>query len=65
MSPAIVTYSSSSGSSGSSEFNPAMKDLRRSSSQNSISSSFQSNVYANVWKVSLKTNRLNQGTLVI
>ena len=49
----LMTYSSSSGSTGSNDFIPGMKDLRRSSSQISLSSSIQSNVYANVWKVSL------------
>ena len=56
----LMTYSSSSGSTGSNDFIPGMKDLRRSSSQISLSSSIQSNVYANVWKVSLlklKTGR--------
>ena len=53
ISSSLITYSSSSGSSGSNEFIPGMKDLRRSTSQNSVPSSFQSNVYANVWKVSL------------
>ena len=53
VSPALMTYSSSSGSSGSNEFISGIKDLRRSSSQISLSSSIQSNVYANVWKVSL------------
>ena len=51
-----MQYSSSSGSSSSNEFIPAIKDikdLRRSASQTSLSSS-QSNVYANVWKVSRK-----------
>ena len=51
----LMTYSSSSGSTGSNDFIPGMKDLRRSSSQISLSSSIQSNVYANVWKVSLLT----------
>ena len=51
--PALMTYSSSSGSSGSNELVSSIKDLRRSASQNSLSSSFQSNVYANVWKVGL------------
>ena len=56
ISPALMQYSSSSGSSSSNEFIPAIKDikdLRRSASQTSLSSS-QSNVYANVWKVSRK-----------
>lgn len=56
----LMTYSSSSSSTGSNDFIPGMKDLRRSSSQISLSSSIQSNVYANVWKVSLlklKTGR--------
>lgn len=53
MSSSLMTYSSSSGSSGSNDFIPGMKDLRRTGSQNSLSSSFQSNVYANVWKVSI------------
>lgn len=53
MSSSLMTYSSSSGSSGSNDFLPGMKDLRRTGSQNSLSSSFQSNVYANVWKVSI------------
>jgi len=51
--PALMTYSSSSGSSGSNELVSSIKDLRRSASQNSLSSSFQSNVYANVWKALL------------
>lgn len=49
----LMTYSSSSSSTGSNDFIPGMKDLRRSSSQISLSSSIQSNVYANVWKVGL------------
>lgn len=49
----LMTYSSSSGSTGSNDFIPGMKDLRRSSSQISLSSSIQSNVYANVWKALL------------
>lgn len=53
MSSSLMTYSSSSGSSGSNDFLPGMKDLRRTGSQNSLSSSFQSNVYANVWKALL------------
>lgn len=53
VSPALMTYSSSSGSSGSNEFISGIKDLRRSSSQISLSSSIQSNVYANVWKALL------------
>lgn len=56
----LMTYSSSSSSTGSNDFTPGIKDLRRSSSQISLSSSIQSNVYANVWKVSLlklKTGR--------
>lgn len=58
----LMTYSSSSGSTGSNDFIPGMKDLRRSSSQISLSSSIQSNVYANVWKVSLLN--LQPSTLV-
>lgn len=57
VSSVLMTYSSSSGSSGSNEFIPGIKDikdLRRSTSQTSLCSSFQSNVYANVWKVSHK-----------
>lgn len=49
----LMTYSSSSGSTGSNDFIPGMKDLRRSPSQISLSSSIQSNVYANVWKALL------------
>ncbi|CAH3189979.1 unnamed protein product [Porites evermanni] len=49
----LMTYSSSSSSTGSNDFIPGMKDLRRSSSQISLSSSIQSNVYANVWKALL------------
>lgn len=54
MSPApLLAYGSSGGSSSGNEFFTGVKDasnLRRSSSQTSISG-FQSNAYANVWKV--------------
>ncbi|EDO47933.1 predicted protein [Nematostella vectensis] len=48
----LMHYSSSSSSSSSSDFFAA-KELRRTPSTSSLSSSFQSNVYANTWKALL------------
>ncbi|XP_031551677.1 regulatory-associated protein of mTOR-like [Actinia tenebrosa] len=50
---ASANFSSSSGSSNNSQDISAVKDMRQTPSTSSLSSTFQSNVYANVWKALL------------